>query len=188
LRLAREAVHDASEQVRRTLEAFRFDPEWLDISGEEVSHVIDWYIIVLAEVLEPAPSLSHRLRVSHNVLTLVLPMVGWSAETIRELVLGHPMSTFVATSGEPVFIHDFAGVDQYGGWLPPPRIRELAERLAFCERFFVDPAPEARDEITWLAELLHEEPEGVLRKAHADAQEMLQTGIARRLPLVLVLD
>jgi hypothetical protein len=80
LRLAARIVQDATEQTLQTLDSFRFDPEWLDTSDEEVSHITDWYIIALAEALVPVPSLSNRLLVSHNVLKQFLP---WSAGRTR---------------------------------------------------------------------------------------------------------
>jgi hypothetical protein len=98
------------------------------------------------------------------------------------------LRTFVAASENPVFIAGIRGADQYGGWLPSERIRELAARLVACEPLFVDPAREARDEIIWLADLLHEVPATMLRKAYADAREMLQAGIESNGSLVLLLD
>ncbi len=192
-----EALHDLAaaiaanpkKETQEVLELLRFDPEWLETPEEEgVSYVDRWYVIALADHLIPAPSLSHRCPVSHLVLQYVLPLLGWSREEWRMLLYGAPLQTLLEASGNALFITELWVVNQYGGWLSLEMVAKLFSHLLLVEDFFPSPLLEAQKEITDLAGWWSRSPVELLNQAYADAHEMLETALARKQALYLLLD
>jgi hypothetical protein len=188
LDLARTIVSNAPENTKRVLEDMRFDDVWLDTSDDEISHTNEWYMIALAQNLSPAPSLSNRLQVSHIVLKLILPITGWTDTEVELLLRGQLLDTLVESSGNTFFINEFRGLKQYGGWLSVDDIKSLLFRLQGVERYFSSPSREAEEALAKFAVHWSLSPGEMMRKAYADAREMLQTAIERNSALFVLLD
>jgi hypothetical protein len=194
--LCLEALHDLAaaivanpkEATREVLELLRFDPDWLETQEEETSYVDRWYVIALADQLIPAPSLSHRCPVSHLVLQYVLPLLGWSREEWRMLLYGTPLQTLLEASGNDLFIAELWVVNQYGGWLSLEVVTKVLSHLLLVRDYFPSPLLEARKEITDLVGWWSRSPAELLSQAYADAREMLETALARKQALYLLLD
>ncbi|GEM_PF-2082444 len=183
--LAASVVAAPSATTQEILDLLRLDAELLEPPTEEdVSYTDAWYMIVLADKLTPAPSLSHRCLVSHLVLQYGLPLLGWSADEIRLLLSGEPMHRLIEAFGHPLFVAEF-WCNEYGGWLSIERAAPLLSRLLLVENFFPSPLLEARKEITDLAGWWSRSPAELLSQAYADAREMLETSLARKQSLFL---
>lgn len=182
-------VANASETTLKALEDMRFNSEWLDVSDEEVSRLPNWYMIVLAQALSPAPSLSNRLMSSYGVLERILPIVGWTDAEIRLLVQGNRLHTLVESSGNPLLRDKFYyGVDQFGGWLSLIDIESLLSRLLAIEERFMSPSPQLIGSLLDFAQWWSQSPIEMISKAYADAKEMLQTAVERSSALFMILD
>jgi hypothetical protein len=186
LTLAKEIVASASEATRQALNDLRFDSEWLDTSTDEATWPSYWYMIVLARELIPAPSLSNRSRLSWAVLESFLSQEGWHESQIELLVRGRKLRTLVESSGNPLIVAEFTGINQYGGWLDLDEIGRLYSRLLTVRRDqLVSSIPAG---LAQLASLCSQDPIEMFDKAHADVTEMFETAIARDQALFVILD
>lgn len=184
--LAASIVAAPSPTTQEILELLRFDAGLLEPSTEQdISYAAEWYLIILADKMTLAPSLSHRCPVSFLVLEYALPLLGWNLDEIRLLQSGQSLHTLVETSGNPLFVEAFWAVDQHGGWLSIEIVTKLLSHLLLMEEFFPSTLLEARKEITDLAGWWSRSPAELLSQAYTDAREMLETALTRNQPLFL---
>lgn len=184
--LAAAIVANPSTTTQEILELLRFDAEMLESSTEpDVNYRAEWYLMVLADKMTPAPSLSYRCPVSFLALEYALPLLGWTHDEIRVLQSGQPLHTLVETSGNPLFVEEFWAVDQHGGWLSIETVPKILSHLLLVEDFFPSALLETRKEITDLAGWWSRSPKELLSQAYADAREMLETALDRKQPLFL---
>jgi hypothetical protein len=177
-----------TETIQQVLIYLEFDSEWFDTDEEDVSYTDKWYVLALAEKLSPAPSLSHRCQVSFRVLEDVLPFLGWSPDEIKLLVYGERLHRILELFGHPLFVAEFRCINSYGGWLSTEIAAQLLSHLLLMEDFFPSAALEVRKDIKDLAGWWSRSPADLLSQAYTDAREMLETALARKQALYLLLD
>jgi hypothetical protein len=184
--LAASIVATPSATTNEILELLRFDAGMLEPSTEQdANYRAEWYLMILADTMTPAPSLSHRCPVSFLALEYALPLTGWNRDEIKLLQSGQRLHTLVETSGNPIFVEEFWAVDQHGGWLSIEMVAKVLAHLLLVEGFFPSPLLEVRKEIIDLAGWWSRSPAELLGQAYADAREMLETALNRTQPLFL---
>lgn len=186
--MAKEIVINADETTLDTLKYLRYSNEWLCASGLEFCLTGEWYMIAIASVLSPAPSLSSRLPASYYFLELALPVLGWTEGQVKKLLCGKPLRTLVETSGNSLFIAEFSALDQFGGWIDLYSVRTIFSRLQLLQDQFSFPSSNITDTITELSEMWNQDPRKMLVSAYSDAEDMLKTAIERNSALFLILD
>jgi hypothetical protein len=183
--MAQAALHRATSETWQALEAMRFEPRWLDVSEPDVSHSTEWYALLLAQQLTPAPALSRDGFAAFVILRQALPALEWDRGDIHALILGDPLQTLLASAGDSRFTSEFAGIDQYGGWLSQARLRHMSSKLQSAQASAAATAPQVT---SLLEEIGVFSPAESLRVALTMAHEMVQTALDREQALFLVLD
>jgi len=186
---ARAAVATASSVTHDMLIMLRFDPELLDMPEPDVSRTHLWYLFLLAQSVQSAPSLGNRFHGSYYVLERVLPLFGWIPTEVRTLIRGLPLHTLVESSGDSALIAEFRiGVDPYGGWLPSTQARPLLARLQQDLSAIHTPSEQLQNALIEYAEWNRTTPADLLERAYADALEMLETTVTKQEDLFIILD
>ena len=126
---ASEIAAAQSPERRVLLEMIRFDPEVLSASQDGAFYSRELFMVVLAESLLPAPSLSSRQRESYYVLQVVLPELGWEAKSINRLIRGDSLDTLLQSSLSPALAGEFKELRQYGGWLDHAAITGFQKQM-----------------------------------------------------------
>lgn len=179
---AREIATHPSDVTRDALEYVRFDKDgWLD---KDDSNLDRWYLITLASVLLPAP----HLRIpSCNTMEGVLPLVGWKAEQVRQLIYGKDLSMLPELYGDKLLHLKFMNLKQHGGWLDIADVHSLLTKLDDVEEYFSYPTLETTEVIREYAGFVGVDPITLLKPAYSEARNMLQAAIDRGHALFLSL-
>jgi hypothetical protein len=186
---ARAVVATASPVTNDMLIMLRFDQELLDTPEPDISRTHLWYLYLLAQSVQSAPSLGNRFHGSYYILERVLPLVGWSDDDVRSLIRGYPLHTLVESSNDPALIAEVRlGVDPYGGWLTQTQATQLFSRLQRHQDTIRVPSDELRLALAEYAEWNKTTVDDLLERAYGDALEMLQTTISKRKDLFIILD
>jgi hypothetical protein len=186
---ARAAVATASPVTQDMLIMLRFDPELLVTPEPDVSRTHLWYLFLLAQSVQAAPSLGNRFCGSYYLLERVLPLVGWAPTEVTTLIRGLPLHTLVESSGDSALFAELRiGLDPYGGWLPSTQARPLLARLQQQYSAIHTPSEQLQNALSEYAEWNRTTPTDLLERGYADALEMLQTTIAKQKDLFIILD
>jgi hypothetical protein len=185
--LAASVVANASQETRQVLRVFRFSTLWLDRSDNEHADAARWSVIALAEQLLPAPSLNNRGVGSFFALYSLVELAGWKMNEVLALLYGQPLTTFLESSPLSLPSSKISSIDLAIGWLDVESIKQLYNRLLQAENAFVFAPAEVLKALEHLASLWKQSPAELLGQAYADAREMLETALARRQALILVL-
>jgi hypothetical protein len=185
---AESTMARAGQSTQHFLTNVRFDKDWLNTSDLEVSKTIYWYIIALADTCTPAPSLSSHFPVGFRVVQTTLPLAAWETSAIETVIRGQPLHTLVDSSNNPLFMNEFVGVDQFGGWIPRDKAKELLSKLQAAEQFFTGNAPASLEAVSEIARLWAQAPRDVMRIAYSDAVAMLRSAKDADSDLFVILD
>ena len=178
---ARNVAEHAGGAGKAILDALRFDPEWLDDSETPDD---SWRVLIaLAEFLQPVPSLSRNLRSGFAVLEATLPLSGWDAISIRDLLRGRPLGPLLASAGLP---HD--PLPSYAGWLEQARVALLQSRLAAVPEQLPDIPVEVRQRLSGVVAHAGQDLGVLYAQSLGDARAMLAACVERYADLFLILD
>jgi hypothetical protein len=183
--MAQAALHRATSETWQALEAMRFEQRWLDVSEPDLPHSTEWYALLLAQELTSAPGLSRDGVAAFAILRQALPALEWEQGDIDALIFGDPLQTLLASAGDARFTSEFAGIDQYGGWLSQTRLRHMSSKLQSAQSSAAATAPQITN---LLEEIGVFSPAESLRVSLTMAQVMVQTAMDREQALFLVLD
>jgi hypothetical protein len=131
---ARLVVARASPRTQRVLAALRFDPSWL-VAGPE-GMTARWLVVMLAEHLDPIPSLGGGDAPSWQVLDRLAMRSTAAASALRRLVHGDPWGSLPAALRRPDLAPLFSGARDPGGILAAPEASLLALSLNRMEDLF----------------------------------------------------
>lgn len=186
---ARAVVTPASPVTQDMLIMLRVDRELLDTPEPDVSRTHLWYLCLLAQSVQAAPSLSNRFRGSYSILERILPRFGWVPTEVTTLIRGLPLHTLVESSGDLALIAEVRiGLDPYGGWIPLAQARHMLAHLHHHHAAIHTPSDQLQNELSDYAERNNTTPVDLLERGYADAVEMLQATIATEQDLFIILD
>ncbi len=122
----------------------------------------DWYRVLMAGHIAPAPSLSNP-----RALRDGLARLGWSPTEARRLAYGHELTSLVAGYGSDAVVSEIAPLLMLGsrGWLDDSDVERGLERLHSLDgRAFRDAQPLVPlvEELHAMLSTAHDEPDCVL--------------------------
>ncbi|RPJ26713.1 MAG: hypothetical protein EHM33_10595 [Chloroflexi bacterium] len=161
-----------SNVTRDMLRYIRYDEaDWLDADS---SNLDLWYLIVLASVVLEAPHLSIP---SYNAIKNVLPLVGWDASDIEQLIYGKDLGMLPELYGHKSL--QFKNLRQHGGWLDLSDAHSLLAKLDAVAEKFSNPPRDVIAAIKEYADFWGGDPNTLLKPAYREARSMLQVAIER---------
>lgn len=183
-------ITNNSDDTRKILDNLRFDKEWLNTSDPEISKTDKWYMVALAEALRPIPSLSNRTQFSYIVLRRILPISGWSSNEIQVLTQGQFLHTMLENLGIELFIRNFLGIDQFGGWVSFENAKSFLSKLEDTKQFFSDQIfyTEALKAIEEMASFYNKPSEELFKNSLNDALDMLKEAVFRKHSIFMFID
>lgn len=131
---ARRSVERASPQTKRVLAGLGFEPRWL-LEGPD-GMTARWLAVLLAEHLDPIPSLGAGDAPSWQVLDRLAMRSTTAVSALRRLVHGDPLGSLPAALRRPDLVPLFSGVRDPGGILAAPEASLLALSLNRMEDLF----------------------------------------------------
>lgn len=183
---ARSLSLNASDELKQILSSLKYDDEWLNDPDGDNSHAYLWYLINLASVFKPCPSLgNNRFHGSHYVLEAILPIARWESDEIRALIFGKPLSTLLESSEYQIFLPHFT---LHGGCLSNKDIVSIHAHLRLSTDYFSPQSSESRSAIKIYSDNNNMNPIEVLNCAYGDAVDMLETAMKSKESLYLLRD
>lgn len=160
------------------------DPLLFEEDADDTFREHLWYMICLAPVLRPIPSLAYnRFHGSHHVLRKILPLAGWRIKQIDHLIFGAHVMTLLKDEN-PIFKEEFKYL-AVGGCLNLRQIRATHRHLQSSKAYFCAKSPLSVRTISKLmlaqyAGYNAKDPLDILDMAYADAIDMLQAALDRQ--------
>ena len=187
LRYVKHIVSRASRDTKDALDTICFDEEWFDISDSEIHHNDDWYLVALTGFLRASVRLSN---LSFAYLELTLPILNWSAESVRLLLAGQFLRILIKSSENEALVKSCLGQRYEVTWLGLESIMYLSTKLTACEREFGSANIELLNAIAILPSQFAQNRElsGILKQAYAEVYERLQTATRQGHALLLMND
>lgn len=178
-------VQNASEETKHILATLGYDDEWLDDPEEDQSQTSPWYMIHLASVFEPCPSLSNNRFLGYYVLEKILPIAGWTRTEIIELIHGKRLASLLEKPTHKILLN---AVVLLGGCLSQKDIETILFHLKSSASVFTSPSSKVKEVLNTLTDPNNPQPERLLSQAYQDAVDMLETALSRNHALYLIYD
>ena len=191
--LAKERLQNRSPDMQYALGMFRFGEEWMEISDGDYSQDDDWFMIVLASVLNRVVSMSDRIVFGHSLVKkLLTEMDEWSPEEIAFLLTGSAnYSNYLFPPFEHTLGNSFAppNPDAHGrGWLKQDEARLLLDKLERTNGKISVSMTEPIVELYSQYKIKNEVTHDLILAIFEDAKEMLRTAIARNHDMYLMVE
>jgi len=184
-KMAISVMETATDDIKRILTDMKYDDDWLDDPDKDQSQAYLWYMVNLATVFNPCPSLSNnRFRGSYYVLEKVLPIVNWSKTQVQELIWGKFLKSLLTTTEYADLFHN---ISIYGGCLNINDSTAILSHFTNTRENFLNPSVEMLNTIDEYAAYNQLSPIELLNLAYLDTLDMLHTAIHRNEALYLLL-
>ncbi len=182
---ARRAFTLSTIAGRDFLQAVCFDEEWLEEVSEEVNQNEELFRVYVSKDIQD----SHRLSLaSFGILEQVLPVLGWSKESIRLLLVGRRFTQLAEYLGlgVPMPVSSLSGVVS---WLAVADAQMLLEKLIKSRDVLLHPGKALLDAARVGSKAsLENNSESLLANSVCEIHERLNSAVQRKFDVILVND